>query len=360
MNLCIFIGYSNQIPIFLGLFGKENLVYESKFDASDFDSNPKQFYFHKSLNTKFVFYRTESDYLNESDSFFSAFEKVIVIIENIKAFHTIKRTNELINCKKMFIWHYAEVFEKGFINSIENIKYDLIYSGSKRPELEINDNFILDFELPFRYFRYYIGYVWLEGLLKNIEIPKYNKNVSKLFSYVRAHANSSWRTDFIKEINGLELLLSKKDSANDAYDLLYPKYKHFEAINDYLYCNFNLVFETLNPANTTECFITEKTFKGLFFGKPFLLVTSEVILNYLKNRGYHLLNFEFKETITSYQDVKQSIKNFTDWIQSATEDEIEKKYNEFLNKSINNRKILFEYLNDYSQSEKIFTKLLNE
>lgn len=69
MNLCIFVGYSNQIPIFLGLFGKENLIYESKFDAADFDGNSKQLYFHKNLNTKFIFYRMESDYLNESDSF---------------------------------------------------------------------------------------------------------------------------------------------------------------------------------------------------------------------------------------------------------------------------------------------------
>ena len=46
-----------------------------------------------------------------------------------------------------------------------------------------------------------------------------------------------------------------KNSANDAYDLLYPKYKHFEAINDYVYCNFNLIFETLYYFNNTETFI---------------------------------------------------------------------------------------------------------
>lgn len=344
----------------MGLFGKDNLEYQSKFNPNEFDNSIKQIYYHKNLDTKFIFYRNEMDYLNESDEFLNSFKNFIFVTQNNRSNYLTKRTKRIKNSKIIFLWHFGEVLHKDMIPLINDMDPDFIHSGSKRPELEINDNFILDFELPFRYFRYYIGYIWLEGLLKNIETPKYNKNKSKLFSYVRAYAASSWRTEFIKEINGLELLLSKKDSANDGYDLLYPKYKHFEAINDYLYCNFNLIFETLNPANSIECFITEKTFKGLFFGKPFLLVTSEVLLNYLKNRGYYILNFEFKETIESYQDVKESIKNFTDWIQSATDDEIENKYNEFLTKSINNRKILFEYLNDYSQSEKIFTKLLNE
>ena len=44
---------------------------------------------------------------------------------------------------------------------------------------------------------------------------------------------------------GLDEFLKKKDSANDGYDLLYPKYKHFEAINDYIYCTFNIIFETI-------------------------------------------------------------------------------------------------------------------
>ena len=65
----------------------------------------------------------------------------------------------------------------------------------------------------------------------------------------------------------------------DAYDLLYPKYKHFEAINDYLYCNYNLIFETLDYRNNSERFITEKTYKGLFFGKPIILAACSNKLN---------------------------------------------------------------------------------
>jgi hypothetical protein len=199
----------------------------------------------------------------------------------------------------------------------------------------------------------------LEELLNKLELPKYNKNIAKLFSYVRAYSDSSWRKEYINKINGLLELLQPKDSANDAYDLLYPKYKHFEAINDYVYCNFNLIFETINPYNNTEWFLTEKTFKGLFFGKPFLLIAPYPTLNFLKERGFFILNFEFKETIQSSVDVQSSIQNFVNWINSTNDEEIETKYNEFLEKSKNNRKVLSEYLNDYSQSEKIFETLIN-
>lgn len=360
MDLAVFVNYDNQIPIFLGLFGRDNLIYESKFDAWEFNQSITQFYFHPKLNTKFCFYKSEIDFLRENDSTFDSYDNVIFFAENLnpnnKIFDKIKLVKK---SKKVFIWHYGEVFHKDILAIIENRDYDLIYSASKRPELEIKDEYIFDPLMCFRYFRYYIGYYWLEGLLENIEIPKYNKDIPKLFSYVRAYSDSSWRKEFINKISGLNKLLTPKDSANDAYDLLYPKYKHFEAINDYLYCNFNLIFETINPYNASEWFLTEKTYKGLFFGKPFLLVTPYPALNFLKERGFYILNFEFLENIESGKDVEKSIQNFINWIQSANDNQIEIKYNEFLEKSKNNRKILFEYLNDYSQSEKIFQKLLN-
>ena len=53
-----------------------------------------------------------------------------------------------------------------FIDKIKSIKYDFILSGSNRPEL-IGNNFELDLLLPFRYFRYYIGYYYLEELIHN-------------------------------------------------------------------------------------------------------------------------------------------------------------------------------------------------
>jgi hypothetical protein len=362
-NLIAFIGYGNQLPIMLGMFGKKNVEYLSEFDARAFDNSHEQIYYHKKLNAKIYFFNHPTDFLKQSNEFFKSFNRCVIFVEDLESRLIDDRLFQLNiswpNIKKVFIWHYGEVFEPRFIKRIKEIEYDLILSGSKRPLLEKEPNFYFDLLFPFRYFRYYIGYYYLEDLVKNIPLPKYDKLKSKLFSYVRARGTGNWRTEILNENPKIAKMLNPKDSANDAYDLLYPKYKHFEAINDYLYCNYNLVFETLNYANDTERFITEKTFKGLFFGKPIFLVSSYETLNELKEMGFYLLNFDFMENINSRWDVKQSITLFTEWLDSASDDEIEERYNESLEKSIQNRYKLMQYLNDYSEMESIFKKLLN-
>ncbi len=347
----------------LGMFGKENLEYLSDFDARKFDSSRLQVYYHKKLNSKIYFYDRLDDFIMQSDQFFQKFKNCVIFAEQLENQEMVHKVNHLKtlneNIKRIFIWHYAELFEPRFIQRIEEIKYDLILSGSKRPEIDSHSNFYFDLLFPFRYFRYYIGYYYLENLVNNIPLPKYDKSKPKLFSYVRAHGTGNFRTELMNENPKIGLMLDSKDSANDAYDLLYPKYKHFEAINDYIYCNYNIVFETLNYANETERFITEKTYKAFFFGKPILLVTASQTLNELKNMGFYLLNFDFVEEINNRWDVKKSITLFSEWLHGASDDEIEERYNKSLEKSIQNRYKLMEYLNDYSEMENIFTKLLN-
>jgi hypothetical protein len=362
-NLIVFINYSNQIPIMLGMFGKENLEYLSEFDAKEFDRSDKQIYYHKGLNSKIYFYNQMGDFLKEPNDFFKKFNRCVIISEFLESRLLDDKLFQLNiswpNIKKVFIWHYGEVFEMGFVKRIKEIEYDLILSGSKRPVLQNEPNFYFDLLFPFRYFRYYIGYYYLEELVNNIPLPKYDKSKPKLLSYVRAHNTGSWRTDILNSNPKIRKMINPKDSANDAYDLLYPKYKHFEAINDYLYCNYNLIFETLNYTNNSERFITEKTYKGLFFGKPILLAACFETLNELKNMGFYLLNFDFVEKINTSQDVEHSITLFTEWLDSASDDEIEERYNQSLEKSIQNRHKLMEYLNDYSEMETIFKKLIN-
>jgi hypothetical protein len=362
-NLIVFINYSNQIPIMLGMFGRENLQYLSKSDNSNFKKSVNQVFYHKKLNSKIYFYNYLDGFLNESDEFFNKFKNCVIFAEQLESRLLEDRVNWLKafnpNVKRAFIWHYAEVFETSFIRRINDIGYDFIISGSKRRALDTQPNFHFDLLFPFRYFRYYIGYYYLEELVNNIPLPKYDKSKSKLFSYVRARGASSWRNRIIDSNPAISNMIDPKDSANDAYDLVYPKYKHFEAINDYIYCNYNLIFETLDYANNGERFITEKTFKGLFFGKPIMLVACSDTLNELKNMGFYLLNFDFLENINEPEDVEESITLFSEWLDNASDEEIEERYNKSLEKSIQNRYKLMEYLNDYSEMENIFAKLLN-
>jgi hypothetical protein len=360
-NLIIFTNYSHTIPFVLGLFGKENLEYLSEFDENAFRESKYQIFYHKNLNSKIYFFNDEIDFLNQPDEFFNKFNIKLIFVDcfgkNIKFIND--KLNTISNHKKCFTWHYGEVFTKNTLDLIKDNNYDFIMSASKRPELENDNNFYYEALSTFKYYRYYIGYYYLEDLIKNIELPKYNVNKSKIFSYTRIGKNSSWRNDIINSINGLSDMMESKNSANDAYDLLYPKYKHFEAIHDYLYCNFNIVFETIDYRNNSEYFITEKTYKALFFGKPILLAAAPNMLNYLKNKGFYLINFDFMPNIDNSNDVVKSIDNFTKWINSTSDIDIENRYNSMLETSIKNRKLLLDYLNDYSESEQIFKKLLN-
>jgi len=361
-NLIIFINYSHSIPTVLGLFGKENLEYISEFNEKTFRDTTVQIYYHKKLNAKIYLYDNENAFLNQSIEFFNQFSNKLIFVDCFgqnTSLIDVKLTN-ISNIKKCMIWPNGEVLHSSMIEPIKNNNYYFILSSAKRPELENDTNFHLDMLLSIRYYKYYLGYYYLEELIHNIPITKYDINKPKLFSYIRTNEYSNWRTDIINNVDGLKSLLHPKNSANDAYDLTYTKYKHFEAINDYLYCNFNLIFETIDYRNPIEYFITEKTYKGLIFGKPFLLVAPYPVLNLLKDLGFYLINFEFLSKIETSKDVIESIDNFTKWINNTSDGEIEERYNSMLEKSINNRKLLFNYLNDCKQNENLFEKLLNE
>jgi hypothetical protein len=354
-SVIVFVGsYKCHIPFILGFFGKENLEYKSEFNPIIFDESKTQLYYHTKLNCDILIYRDTFYFLEESNEIFDEYDVKIFSMDLIdgKEFLFDEKISKIPNSKKIFIWYFGEVFTKQFLKSFEKIKYDKILLGSNRPELECE----IDYLLPFRYFRYYIGYYWIEDLMDNFIYTKYNKNSPRLFSYSRAYNSSSWRNEYILKLGEN---LTPKNSANDAYDLTYPKYKHFETIFDYTNCNINLIFETINCGNTAEAFLTEKTYKGLFFAKPFYLLAPVNIISYLKSKGFYLLNFEFGNGFDSITDLNHNFNNFKNWVELATEEEFEKMYNIWLEKSQNNRKMLFDYLNDFSESEKIIKKLLN-
>jgi hypothetical protein len=84
-NLIVFINYSNQIPIMIGMFGKNNLEYLSEFDAKQFDRSDKQIYYHKGLNSKIYFYNQMNDFLKEPNDFFKKFNKCLIFSEFLES-----------------------------------------------------------------------------------------------------------------------------------------------------------------------------------------------------------------------------------------------------------------------------------
>lgn len=357
-NLIIFNGIDYQLPLFLGLFGRDSFTYESVFDEGVYSKEILQIYSCKRLDSKIYIYKNINDFINTPSTEFDKFDKKVIVLDNLSNPILNQKIQNISALKSIFVWYFGELFEPSDISRVRRMDLEYILAGSNRPELDGLSKFNLDLLLPFRFFRYYIGYTYLEELMGNIEIPKYDITKPKLFSYVRYRSGSEWRSQIIQSIDGMELLLNPKNSANDSYDLVYPKYKHFEAINDYLYCNFNLIFETIDYRNSKEFFLTEKTFKGLFFGKPFLLVAPFPVLNFLKSKGFNILNFEFMDSIETSEDVFNSVKCFVKWLNTETEAVIEAKYNELLDKSKQNRTILMDYLNNYEPNFDIFSNLL--
>ena len=354
-NVIVFIGsYKHQIPFVLGFFGKENLEYLSEFDAHKFENSNLQLYYHKKLNSDIIIYSNINSFLNQSNDLLNEYNSKIFCFDSTDGKEHIlsSKISNITNSKKVFIWYFGEVFEHNFVKSLQDIQYDYVLLGANRNEIKCD----IDYLLPFKYFRYYIGYYWIENLVNSISLPKYDKNKSKVFTYSRANNTGSWRENFLSKFsNNIE----SKNSANDAYDLVYPKYKHFETIFDYTHCNINLIFETIDYRNNDEWFLTEKTFKGLFFAKPFYLVAPTKLISLLKKMGFYLINFEFGEKFETAKDLDNNFESFKNWIDSVSDDDIEKIYNNWLEKSKKNKELLFNYLNDYSQSETIFQKLLN-
>jgi hypothetical protein len=179
-------------------------------------------------------------------------------------------------------------------------------------------------------------------LIPNLKNKSYDANQLPIFTYSKATHDSSWRSEIL---NGLHDKFPNKiyngSSINDSYDLEFTKYKHFETINDYSYRNYNLVFETIDCRNNAEYFITEKTFKALFFNTPFYLVAPTDMINVLF-KDFYLLNSEFDnlDSFVGNNDLSEKFEYYTD-------------------KSKNNLSKLLEYINDYSHIEH-FKKLLNK
>jgi hypothetical protein len=107
---------------------------------------------------------------------------------------------------------------------------------------------------------------------------------------------------------------------------------------------FGVVVESYNGQRLVPevpVFVTEKTFKALFFNNPFYLVAPTDMINEL-SKDFYLLNSEFF--------------NLDSFVASKN---LEKDFDNYTNKAKNNLPKLMEYINDYSHIEH-FIKLLNK
>jgi len=289
-NLIIFLGNGSELCKAFGLFGKENLEYKSEFDHRIYkESNHVKYYFEK-LNSDIIFL-SQPDSINELD--INTYDnKIIIVSESCILNEKCNWYREKYpNCKLVFLWMYGEVFYKTLLQKCKKANLDLLLSGSHQIGLE--EIGIFDYKLNFKYFYYYIGYYYLTSLMSNLKNKSYDTNQLSIFTYAKSGIDSTWRSEILTDLHSkFPNKIYSGISINDSYDLEFTKYKHFETINDYSYRNYNLVFETIDYRNPVEYFLTEKTFKALFFNNPFYLIAPTEVVKLL-SKDFYLLNSEF-------------------------------------------------------------------
>ena len=338
-NIIVFLGRRYELCKAFGLFGKENLIYQSEFDHRAYQNSDIVKYFFPELDSDIFFL---SNSTNISKLNIEEYSNVIIMLSENDMYNKTYKTYRQIypNCKLVFLWMYGEVFSKDLFERCREANLDLILSGSNQNGLsEIG---IFDPKLNFKFFYYYIGYYYLTELVNNLKEKNYDKSQLPIFTYAKASNQSSWRSEILNNLHSkFPNKIYNGNSINDSYDLEFTKYKHFETINDYSYKNYNLVFETIDYRNNIEYFATEKTFKALFFGNPFYLVAPTELINELSNEFY-LLNSDF-ENIDTFVGAN----------------DLDLKYHYFKEKArVNNSKLL-EYIKDYKYIEH-FKNLLNK
>jgi len=160
--------------------------------------------------------------------------------------------------------------------------------------------------------------------MSNLKNKSYDTNQLSIFTYAKSGIDSTWRSEILTDLHSkFPNKIYSGISINDSYDLEFTKYKHFETINDYSYRNYNLVFETIDYRNPVEYFLTEKTFKALFFNNPFYLIAPTEVVKLLSKdlqliyqqtkyrREQNQIRFKNKEFGLQYQqDLTSTIKQY--------------------------------------------------
>jgi hypothetical protein len=337
-NVIVFLGNSYELCKAFGLFGKENLEYKSEFDHRVYKNSKYVKYYFEKLNCDIIFL-SQPNLLDASDINSYDYKVIVVSESDIINENCNSYRQKYPNCKLVFLWMYGEVFYRTLLEKCKKANLDLLLSGSN--QIGLDEIGIFDYKLNFKYFYYYIGYYYLTSLIPNLKNKSYDTNQLPIFTYSKATHDSSWRSEILNDLhNKFPNKIYNGNSINDSYDLEFTKYKHFETINDYSYRNYNLVFETINYRNNVEYFVTEKTFKALFFNTPFYLVAPTDMINQL-SKDFYLLNSSFYnlDSFVGSENLK------SDW----------PIYSE---NSKNNLSNLLNYIHDYSYTD-YFKQLLN-
>jgi hypothetical protein len=236
--------------------------------------------------------------------------------------------------------------------------------------IENPNKFILDFKYPLTYFYHKFGFVYFQQGEQQLEV---SNRMNKAFLYTKNAGTHTRRYISIQSALSTGKILEKQYSETDWFWYFANyNYYHMAFFTDYNLCKFNIVMETVEPANSTtksNQFLSEKTLKAFMVSTPAYVLLPAVVYNHLKDYGFYFVNSEFGEYTND--DVIQNEKykmypkkwnenyhKFLQFLESSSDQEIDEFFIKCYEKSKKNKSLLENYL--YSDKTKEIELLFKE
>ena len=185
---------------------------------------------------------------------------------------------------------------------------------------------------------------------------------------------TEWRIDFVESLghdlldksryslvcNGITL---ESNTLDEKHRLFYPDWYIESGITDvyqrlfdplwYSETYFSMVLETTIDKKSSEIFITEKTFKPIMHGHPFMIYGQAGILAELKRWGFETYENIFDEEYDNIEDNEQRKNKIIDNIRNVDSSQFVTKLT--LEKILHNRNLFF---NDQFYKQGIYTDIV--
>lgn len=239
------------------------------------------------------------------------------------------------------------------IVDLNNFKYyfsccDILkknYNSNQISEIQNNKNVIINHLYALTYFYVKCGFNFFDKGNLTFDIGSRKPGV---FLYDK-NDSRSWRSYFSTKLNNTNKTTIKSFSEEDSFWMnMNNNLMHTPFMVDYNTYNFNFVFETQPPFDTTNTharFVTEKTLKALMVETPSYVLLQKETYNTLKSFGFHFLNDEFGEyNLENYE-------KFVTFLNTCNDNQLQLLYINKLEKTKQNKIILENYIYSYKETE---------
>jgi hypothetical protein len=212
------------------------------------------------------------------------------------------------------------------------------------------------------------------------DIINLNQDLKKFLFLMPINRRREWRIDFVESLghdlldksryslvcNGITL---ESNTLDEKQRLSYPDWYIESGISDdtsgpdvyqrlfdplwYSETYFSMVLETTIDKKSSEIFITEKTFKPIMHGHPFMIYGQAGILAELKRWGFETYENIFDEEYDNIEDNEQRKNKIIDNIRNVDSSQFVTKLT--LEKILHNRNLFF---NDQFYKQGIYTDIV--